>query len=59
MYGLSHLVFIIGMYLSGAKYSMIFLRWATRKAMQKLLTSEELSQLEQQNPALEVESVNG
>ncbi len=37
LYGLSHLVFIFGMYLAGAKYSKIFLRWATRIAMEKLL----------------------
>ena len=36
-YGLSHLVFLLGMYLAGAKYSMIFFRWATRVAMLKLL----------------------
>lgn len=35
-YGLSHLVFMAGMYLAGAKYSAIFLRWATRVAMEKL-----------------------
>ena len=48
MYGLSHLVFIIGMSLAGAKYSIIVFRWATRKTMQKLLTSQELLQVEQQ-----------
>jgi hypothetical protein len=37
-YGLSHLVFLLGMYLAGARYSMIFLRWATRVAVIKLLT---------------------
>ncbi len=37
LYGFSHLVFIFGMYLAGAKYSKIFLRWATRIAMEKLL----------------------
>jgi hypothetical protein len=37
VYGLSHLVFSFGMYLAGAKYSMIFFRWATRVAMEKLL----------------------
>ncbi len=37
MYGLSHLVFLLGMYLSGALYSMIFLRWLTRVSMEKLL----------------------
>lgn len=36
-YGLSHLVFLVGMYLSGATYSLIFLRWLTRIAMEKLL----------------------
>jgi hypothetical protein len=36
-YGLSHLVFLAGMYLSGAKYSGIFLRWATRVVMEKLM----------------------
>ena len=36
-YGLSHLVFILGMYLAGADYTRIFFRWATRKAMEKLM----------------------
>ncbi|OEU46721.1 MAG: hypothetical protein BA866_08870 [Desulfobulbaceae bacterium S5133MH15] len=36
-YGLSHLVFLLGMYLSGAVYSLIFLRWLTRVTMEKLL----------------------
>jgi hypothetical protein len=36
MYGLSHLVFIAGMALSGAKYSAIFMRWATRMLVEKL-----------------------
>jgi len=35
-YGLSHLVFMLGMYLAGARYSWIFLRWLTRVAMLKL-----------------------
>ena len=37
-YGLSHLVFLAGMYLAGAKYTKIFLRWATRMAVEKLNT---------------------
>lgn len=37
-YGLSHLVFLLGMYLAGAKYSRIFFRWATREAMVGLMT---------------------
>jgi len=36
-YGLSHLVFLLGMYLSGAVYSLIFLRWLTRISMEKML----------------------
>jgi hypothetical protein len=36
-YGLSHLVFMAGMYLAGAKYSAIFLRWATRVIVEKLI----------------------
>jgi hypothetical protein len=34
-YGLSHLVFMAGMYLAGAEYSAIFLRWATRMLVEK------------------------
>jgi hypothetical protein len=34
--GLSHLVFLSGMYLAGAKYSAIFLRWATRVLVEKM-----------------------
>jgi len=36
MYGLSHLVFMAGMVLCGAKYSAIFMRWATRMLVEKL-----------------------
>ena len=34
VYGLSHLVFLLGMWLSGAKYSLIFCRWLTRITME-------------------------
>ncbi len=37
IYGLSHLVFLLGMYLSGAVYSLIFVRWLTRISMERLL----------------------
>lgn len=37
VYGLSHLVFLFGMYLAGAEYTWILFRWATRVAMLKLL----------------------
>ncbi len=36
-YGLSHLVFLFGMYLSGALYSLIFGRWLTRITMERCL----------------------
>ena len=36
-YGLSHLVFLLGMYLAGADYTRIFLRWATRVTVEKLM----------------------
>jgi len=38
VYGLSHLVFLLGMYLAGATYSMIFLRWLTRVSVERLLS---------------------
>ena len=36
-YGLSHLVFLLGMYLGGIEYAKVFLRWATRITMEKLM----------------------
>ena len=35
VYGLSHLVFLLGMYLAGYDYTKIFLRWATRVVVEK------------------------
>ena len=35
VYGLSHLVFLLGMYLAGYNYTKIFLRWAARVAVEK------------------------
>ncbi|MFH0727352.1 MAG: hypothetical protein V2B19_13570 [Pseudomonadota bacterium] len=37
IYGISHLVFILGMYLAGAEHTKVFFRWATRVSMEKLL----------------------
>ena len=37
IYGTSHLVFLAGMYLAGARYTFVFLRWATRKFLEKYL----------------------
>jgi hypothetical protein len=36
-YGLSHLLFLLGMYLTGAKYSRIFLRWAVCRVLTRLM----------------------
>lgn len=44
VYGFSHLVFLLGMYFSGAKYSLIFSRWLVRVVMEKLLTLADLQQ---------------
>lgn len=35
-YGLSHLAFIFGMWISGAYYTKIFLKWAGRMIVEKL-----------------------
>jgi hypothetical protein len=37
LYGFSHLVFLLGMYLAGFNYTKIFLRWATRVAVERLM----------------------
>ena len=34
---IAHLVFLAGMYLAGGKYVMVFFRWATRVALEKLM----------------------
>jgi len=38
VYGFSHLVFLLGMYLAGYDYTKIFLRWATRVAVEKWIS---------------------
>ena len=38
LYGLSHLVFMLGMYLAGYNYTKIFLRWATRVTVEKWMS---------------------
>lgn len=37
VYGFSHLVFIFGMWLSGAVYTMIFCRWLVRIIMERAM----------------------
>jgi hypothetical protein len=38
LYAFSHLVFLLGMYLAGYNYTKIFLRWATRIAVEKWMS---------------------
>ena len=40
LYGLSHLVFLLGMYLAGYNYTKIFLRWATRMTVEKWMSKK-------------------
>lgn len=40
VYGLSHLVFLAGMYLSGAEYTAVFCRWLARVTMERLLARQ-------------------
>jgi hypothetical protein len=40
MYALSHLCFIAGMALAGAEFSMVFLRWAARVGVERLLNQD-------------------
>ena len=35
LYGLSHLVFTVGMWLAGVEYAKAFLQWATRVAIER------------------------
>lgn len=36
VYGVSHLAFLLGAYLAGAKYTRTLLRWAARKGVERL-----------------------
>lgn len=40
IYGISHLTFIAGAYLSGEKYAAPFLKWAARTGVEKLIGEE-------------------
>ncbi|MBW1845858.1 MAG: hypothetical protein JRJ27_01685 [Deltaproteobacteria bacterium] len=35
LYVISHLVFLLGMYLAGANYAKVFFRWAVRRMIEK------------------------
>lgn len=45
VYGFSHLVFLLGMYFSGAEYSLIFGRWLVRVVIEKLIAWADLPQV--------------
>lgn len=40
IYGFSHVVFWVGMYLAGASYVGVFLRWAARTCVEKMIRGE-------------------
>ena len=46
IYGLSHLCYLAGMALCGAKYSLIVVRWMTRVGVEKLLARGNVPTLE-------------
>lgn len=37
LYILAHLILSVGVYFAGGKYTMVFLRWATRVTLEKLI----------------------
>jgi hypothetical protein len=40
VYFISHLIFLLGLYLAGANYAKIFLRWAVRRMIEKYTMEE-------------------
>ena len=38
-YGISHLVFLVGMYIAGKDYAMVFMKWSIKKTCEKLSTA--------------------
>jgi hypothetical protein len=40
VYVISHLIFLLGLYLAGANYAKIFLRWAVRRMIEKYAFEE-------------------
>lgn len=51
VYGVSHLVFLAGSYLAGSRYALIFLRWATRRAIEKWGNTAQMSRESANRPA--------
>ena len=50
VYGLSHLVFVMGAYLAGAEYAKVFFRWAVRVSVEKLMGRPVSPNLENEHP---------
>jgi hypothetical protein len=44
-YGISHLIFLAGMYLAGIHYTKVFLKWATRMLVEKLAGKDKIQSL--------------
>ncbi len=38
-YGTSHVVFLMGMYIAGKDYAMVFMKWSIKKTCEKLSTA--------------------
>ena len=53
IYGFSYLLFFLGIYLAGAVYTRIFLGWAARRALEKILGPGELYSEENEKPVNE------
>ncbi len=41
IYGLSHLIFLAGMYITGAPYTMIVFKWAARIIIEKIIGEDD------------------
>ena len=50
VYGLSHLVFILGAYLAGSEHAKMFFRWALRVTIEKLMADPVASKIEPTSP---------
>jgi hypothetical protein len=49
IYGTSHLVFLAGMYLAGARYTYLFFRWATRRFVEQFGNPSDSSEKQPSN----------
>ena len=56
LYGVSHLVYLLGMWLSGEKYARIFFKWAMRCWVERLLSYGKVQSESRAMPAENAES---